>query len=247
MSGLSDIFDFKAFEGKQIWDSVRKKPSRLLTGVDPASTSAWNGIKGSDDKALVDEWGGTTKENMAAADKAGINTGPGRKLEGLAHVVAAYFAGNYAGGKLGGLGGTTPNMNATNPALIDSAMGTPGYGASSAGPGGGAGAGMSLKPEQMMQMGEQFGKIGDQEEPPPEINGVPVMTAEEWARMQQAEGATIAQSSRKVKTPGGLASVQAGDPISENGSHIAAIQQLKREIEAARKRVAALKARKGRK
>jgi hypothetical protein len=50
-----------------------------------------------------------------------------------------------------------------------------------------------------------------------------------------------------VKTRGGLAAVKAGDPISENGSHIAAIQQLKREIEAARKRVAALKARKGRK
>ena len=250
MSGLSDIVDFKRFEGKNIWDSIRKKPSRLLTGVDPGSTKVWNGIKGSDDKALVDEWGGTTKENMDAADKAGINTGPGRGMESLAHGIAAYFAGNYAGGKLGGLGGTTPNMKATNPALIDSATGTSGYGASSAGPGGGGGGLASIKPEQWMQMGQQFNGMGGQDQPPLEIDGVPVMSAEEWARIQQAEGQQIAMSSKKAKTPGGSGLALARgmrneNPIDANGAQIAAIQELKKQVDDLRTRIARAKSKRG--
>jgi|JI10StandDraft_1071094.scaffolds.fasta_scaffold665188_2 hypothetical protein len=137
----------------------------------------------------------------------------------------------------------TPMKGATNPALIESAMKNPDYGMSSATPG----FNTAKMGQGLAALGQSIGGSFGEQEAMPEIQKLAVMQADDWNRRQQAEGATIAQSSRKVKTPGGLASVQAGDPISENGSHIAAIQQLKREIEAARKRVAALKARKGRK
>lgn len=250
MSGLSDIVDFKLFEGKSIFDSLRKKPSRLFTGIDPWLTKTSNVIKGSDDKPLLDEWGGTTKENMDAADKAGINTGPGRAMEKLAHGIAAYFAGSYAGSQLGGLGSVQPNMNATNPALIDSATGTSGYGASSAGPGGGGGGLASIKPEQWMQMGQQFNGMGGQDQPPPEIDGVPVMSAEQWAQMQQAEGQKIAMSSKRVKTPGGSGLALARgmrneNPIDANGAQIAAIQELKKQVDDLKARIARAKNKRG--
>lgn len=90
---FSDVFKFKKFEAKKFVGAIVKKPSRLLTGVDPWSTKVWNTVKGSHDVGLVDQWGGTSKENIAAAKKAGINIGPGMTMEKIAHVVAAFFAG----------------------------------------------------------------------------------------------------------------------------------------------------------
>ena len=141
-------------------------------------------------------------------------------------------------------------MNATNPALIDSATGTSGYGASSAGPGGGGGGLASIKPEQWMQMGSKFSEMGGQDQPPPEIDGVPVMSAEEWARVQQAEGQQIAQSSKKVKTRGGSGLALARgmrneNPIDANGAQIAAIQELKKQVDDLKARIARAKNKRG--
>lgn len=100
---FSDVFKFKKFEGKKFLGAIVKKPSRLLTGVDPWSTKVWNTVKGSHDVGLVDQWGGTSKENIAAAKKAGINIGPGMTMEKIAHMVAAF----YAGGALSQAAGST--------------------------------------------------------------------------------------------------------------------------------------------
>lgn len=250
MSGLSDIIDFKLFEGKKVLGALKKDPTRLLTGVDPASTKVWNAVKGTDDKPLVDEWGGTTKENMAAADKAGINTGPGRAMEGLAHAVAAYFAGNYAGGKLGlGNASTGANTNATNPALIESAVGTPGYGASSAS---GAGAGLSsANPQQWMQLGQQFGKMGNSGGQQQEIEGVDLAALAAAQAAAQREQDRIALSTKKAKRPGGDAGLSLArgvaneDPIDANGAQVAAVKELAKRVTALRKRISAAKQRKG--
>lgn len=75
--------------------------------------------------------GGTTAEASAAASAVGSGGGSAAGTGGVA-------AGAAPGGTTAA-GGTVANTAATNPALIDSAMGTPGYGASSAGAGGGAG------------------------------------------------------------------------------------------------------------
>lgn len=94
---FSDVFKFKAFEGKKFLGAIGKKPSRLLTGVDPWSTKVWNTVKGSHDVGLVDQWGGTSKENVRAAKKAGINIGPGMTVEAIAHMVASFYAGGALG------------------------------------------------------------------------------------------------------------------------------------------------------
>lgn len=89
---FSDVFKFKIFEGKNIVGAIAKDPTRLLTGVDPASTHVWNVALGTHNKALVDQWGGTTKDTAAAAQRAGINVGPGMALETVAHVIASWYA-----------------------------------------------------------------------------------------------------------------------------------------------------------
>lgn len=247
MSGLSDLFDFKIFEGKKILNAIKDKPSRLLTGVDPGSTKVWNAVKGSNDDPLVDEWGGTTKKAMGEMDEAGINTGPGRAMEGLAHVIAAMYAGKWAGGKMGfgQAGSTAANTNATNPALIDSAMGTSGYGASSAGAGGeGAGLMSSMDWSKLGQNLQGIGDSGQQQQQPVEQIDLSGLAAAEAARQQELEA--IARSSKKAKTPGGGA-IDPRHPIDRNGQTIAAIKELKQQIDAARKKLAAIKARKGRK
>lgn len=99
---FSDVFKFKAFEGKKIIGAIAKNPTRLITGVDPASTRVWNVALGTKEKALVDQWGGTTKDTAAAAKRAGINIAPGMAVEAVAHMVASWYAA-------GGLAKAVPN------------------------------------------------------------------------------------------------------------------------------------------
>lgn len=245
MSGLSDLFDFKAFEGKKILDAIRKKPSRLLTGVDPGSTKVWNAVKGSDDAPLVDQWGGTTQETMDAADRAGIDTRIGRGAEGLAHVVAATYAGGYGADKVGLLGGSAPSAtNATNPALIESAVGTEGYGASSAGVGG---ASSGLSSLDFNQLGRSLGRIGDDRPPPMDVTKVDLAALAALSAQDAQDKQQIALSSRRAKTPGGRSDdpIRRGlanaDPIDANGVQIAAIQALSKRADALHKRLQALR------
>jgi hypothetical protein len=94
LDGFFDsVVKFKLFEGKSVVGSILKDPTRLVTGVDPASTRVWNAATGSDNKALVDQWGGTTRDTALAAKRAGIDIRPGMALEAVAHMVASYYAG----------------------------------------------------------------------------------------------------------------------------------------------------------
>jgi hypothetical protein len=90
---FSDVLKFKVFEGKKVLDTIAHDPTRLVTGADPASTRVWNAALGTHNQALVDQWGGTTKETAQAAKAAGINIGPGMTMEAIAHVVASWYAG----------------------------------------------------------------------------------------------------------------------------------------------------------
>lgn len=93
-----------------------------------------------------------TGNNIITAGNA-LNTG----AAGLSGMDLAADAAAGSGNSITTAGnalGTTPNMAATNPALIDSALQTPGYGASSAGAGGGAG---STLPSWLSSAGRQIG------------------------------------------------------------------------------------------
>lgn len=89
---FSDVLKFKVFEGKDVLKNIAHDPSRLVTGVDPASTHVWNVALGTHNQALVDQWGGTAPEVAQRAKAAGINIGPGMTVEAVAHVVASWYA-----------------------------------------------------------------------------------------------------------------------------------------------------------
>ena len=103
MSFLDDLFSFEGFHGKEILSDIWHDPSRLLTGVDPFSTNMWNSILGTDNEAIVDQWGGATEQRYIDAEAEGIDTGAGRMGQDAAHMVASSYAGDWAGGtEIGG-------------------------------------------------------------------------------------------------------------------------------------------------
>lgn len=104
MSWFGDVLNFEGFNLKNIGDKISKNPEQLLLGAgDPFSAGVWSKITGKDYQPLVNQWGGATDDTYQKAEALGINTGPGKKMHGLAQGIAGLFAGNYGAGKLGGL------------------------------------------------------------------------------------------------------------------------------------------------
>ncbi|HEY1129127.1 MAG TPA: hypothetical protein VGF12_06970 [Roseateles sp.] len=264
---LGSLLDFEGFHGKQILKDIAKKPTRLLTGVDPASTKLWNKVLGTNDKPIVDQMGGATQDRYRQAEAAGIDTRTGKAMQGLAHVVAAAYAagglagagsgsGVGAGGAAEGSGGLlvdTGGMGMSQigassgqwtPALIESASGTTGYGASSAGAGGGVGGKLSLANMQRFMGGQSQPQAPQQR--PIEEDDYEAPDIDAYLR-----GATVA-SSRSLKKPGGKGlgdAVRRGlsgeDPIDANGVEVIAIKALDKRVNEFVQRVQALAQRKG--
>jgi hypothetical protein len=112
MSYFSDSLDFEKFFAKDLWKNVKKDPKRLVLGVDPASTWAWNKVLGRDDDPLVDQMGGPYDGRVVSfghgnggvydrAQAAGIDTRAAAGNHDAAHLIA----GSYAVGGLGNVGG----------------------------------------------------------------------------------------------------------------------------------------------
>jgi hypothetical protein len=113
MGYFSDSLDFEKFFAKDLLKGISKDPKRLILGVDPASTWAWNKVLGRDDKPLVDQMGGPydgrvfsyghgNGEVYDRAQAAGINTESAQKNHDAAHIIAASYA---LGGGFGNMGG----------------------------------------------------------------------------------------------------------------------------------------------
>lgn len=109
VEGIKDVVKFEVGHARDIFRDIRNDPTRLLTGVDPLSTSLWNGILGTDNQPLVNQLGGATEQRYADAEARGIDTGMARGLQDIAGTVAGYFGGqglwNAFGGSAGGLFG----------------------------------------------------------------------------------------------------------------------------------------------
>lgn len=116
MSFFGDALGFEAFHAGDLWDRLKKDPKRIVLGVDPLSTKAWNGILGRKDEPLVDQLGGAYGGHTISAfgnndggvykraREAGIDTGAGEKMQDAAHVIASIYGAN---GLYGATGGTT--------------------------------------------------------------------------------------------------------------------------------------------
>lgn len=103
MSFFGDVADFESFNFGKMFQDLGENPERALYGsADPFSTSMWNGILGTDNKPLVDQWGGAAPQRYQEAQDAGINTGPGASMHSVARTIASFYAGGAAGNALGG-------------------------------------------------------------------------------------------------------------------------------------------------
>jgi hypothetical protein len=109
---LGSLFKFENLFSKGIGRDVLHDPSRLLTGVDPASTGIWNKVLGTDKKPLVNAFGSPGEQYYQEANSKGIDTGSARGFHHVADAVAAYYgaqglAGIGGGGGEAGAGGET--------------------------------------------------------------------------------------------------------------------------------------------
>lgn len=121
MSWFGDVGNFELFNLKGMGKQIKDNPARLLYGsADPFSTKVWNKVLGRDDKPLVDQWGGAADHRYDDAEEAGINTGPGKTMHGVAKTIAGIFAGGAAAGAMGG-GASAAGTGAANAGTAASA------------------------------------------------------------------------------------------------------------------------------
>ncbi|WP_017521942.1 hypothetical protein ACQCLI_18085 [Pseudomonas nitroreducens] len=126
MSWLGDVGSFELFNLKGMGNQIKDNPARLLYGsADPFSTKMWNGVLGTDDKPLVDQWGGAAPQRYGEAEDAGINTGPGKTMHGVARTIAGMFAGGYGAGQAGGLLSGGQGAAAASPGAAGYGVGQP--------------------------------------------------------------------------------------------------------------------------
>lgn len=103
MSWFGDVGSFEAFNAKGMLGQVKDNPARLLYGsADPFSTKVWNGLLGTNDKPIIDQFGGAADHRYEDAEEAGINTGPGKSMHTLAKAIASIYAGGAASGAMSG-------------------------------------------------------------------------------------------------------------------------------------------------
>jgi hypothetical protein len=129
MSFLGDVGSFEMFNLGAMGNQVKDNPARLLYGsADPFSTKMWNGVLGTNDKPLVDQWGGAAPQRYQEAQDAGINTGPGQTMHTIAKTIASIYAGGAAGGLLGGGGGAASGASTAGTAGASGASTGAGFG-----------------------------------------------------------------------------------------------------------------------
>jgi hypothetical protein len=129
MSFLGDVGSFEMFNLGAMGNQVKDNPARLFYGsADPFSTGMWNKVLGTNDKPLVDQWGGAAPQRYEEAQDAGINTGPGKTMHTIAKAIASIYAGGAAGGLLGGGGGAASGAGTAGTAGASGASTGAGFG-----------------------------------------------------------------------------------------------------------------------
>lgn len=157
MSFLGDVGSFESFNLGEMLNKLGKDPERAFIGAgDPFSSSVWGSILGKDYEPVVDQYGGASADTYDKAKAAGINTGPGATMHGIARAITSAFAGGAGASALGGgaaggaAGGVSGGTGLTAPAAgaAEGMGGGTGLLSSSAGEGlqATAGAGSSLYP-----------------------------------------------------------------------------------------------------
>lgn len=169
MSFFGDVGSFELFNLGAMGNQVKDNPARLFYGsADPFSTGMWNKVLGTNDKPLVDQWGGAAPQRYEEAQDAGINTGPGKTMHTIAKTIASIYAGGAAGGLLGGGSAAAGGAGTAGTAGAPAAS-TAGYGlgqpAVTGTMGNAAYAGGSSSPGLLSSMGTSLSNFNTQAKP----------------------------------------------------------------------------------
>jgi len=112
------VSDIVAFQGSALEDTIKKvgdNPLQAAAGaMDPFSAGVFNAVLGTEWTPAVDQWGGTTQENVKNAKAKGINTTPGEGAQNLARAVATAYGVNYAYGAAGGSAAASGGSSSTS-------------------------------------------------------------------------------------------------------------------------------------
>lgn len=150
MSFFGDVVNFESFNLGDMWKQIQKDPERIFLGAaDPLSSKMWSKVTGKDYEPILDQWGGASDGAYRRAEEAGIDTGAGKSMHGLAKAIASIYAGGAASNGMGGMMGGSP--------------GGAGITAGGAGPAAGMGGGTGLLSSaggQGLQLGSQGAQLG---------------------------------------------------------------------------------------
>jgi hypothetical protein len=113
MGWLKNLVGFQNSFTKNLGSDILSNPTRLLTGVDPASTKVWNTVLGRDDPALVNWFGSPGQQYYEQAEQEGIDTGAAQQFHSIADTIAGIYGANGLAGSLG-FGGAGSASGPTN-------------------------------------------------------------------------------------------------------------------------------------
>lgn len=101
MGFLSNLVGFQNSFTKNLGSDILSNPTRLITGVDPASTKLWNTVLGTDNKPLVNYFGSPGEQYYEKAQAEGIDTGAASKFHAVADTIAGIYGASGLSGSLG--------------------------------------------------------------------------------------------------------------------------------------------------
>lgn len=119
MGFLKKLVGFENSFSKNFTKDTFDKPSRLLTGIDPASTKVWNTVLGRDDKPLVNVYGSPGQQYYDQAQADGIDTAPAQAFHSVADKVAGFYGMQGISGIGGGAAGATSGTGGSGMGLMD--------------------------------------------------------------------------------------------------------------------------------
>lgn len=109
MGFLKNLIGFENSFTKNFGKDLLENPTRLLTGIDPASTKLWNSVLGRDDQPLVNWFGSPGQQYYDQARLEGIDTGAANKFHAVADTIAGIYGANGLAGSMGFGAGSGPS------------------------------------------------------------------------------------------------------------------------------------------